>query len=403
MSSETKSPPTSSQAPLWYLYIDDEDANAVEPYADEVMHHTSGLRIEVATPRSFDDQLQNFNARVPDGILLDLRLDREITGVGYRATSLAQEFRTRATEKASAVTEWFGDRPIVLWSTDEKLRDSFTPDNTGHDLFDLRCVKDDIANDEDKAALIGRQMKSLAAGYHTLSQILAQNSTLPVLWRALGFSSIEQTYFLDPRIQAVFERRDDSLPAHEYARFIVSHLLEYPGPLIDEELLAARLGLDRRNSEDFTRLLSLLESAAAYKGVFAEGWPRWWANCIESWWNESEECPGDLQSLTAKERSEFLQEITGLKDLVPAVPIREKDSPRFWTVCHITRQPIDPRDGYILDIPASYPWQDRIYVSAAAALDGTMRRQDFQLDPLERERFKRALEIQQKMRDKTKV
>lgn len=273
MSSESKLIPASSETPLWYLYIDDEDANAVEPYADEVMDHTAELRIEVATPQSFDAQLQDFNDRMPDGILLDLRLDRE-TDVSYRATALAQEFRTRATEKASAVTEWFGDRPIVLWSTDEKLRNSFTPDKTGHDLFDLRCVKDDIVNDENKAALIGRQMKSLAISYHTLSQILVRNSTLPVLWHALGFSSLDETYFLDPRIEAVFERRDTVLPAHEYARFIVSHLLEHPGPLIDEKLLAARLGLDLEKSADFARLLSYLKPIAAYNGVFAEGWPR---------------------------------------------------------------------------------------------------------------------------------
>ena len=402
MSSEPKSIPASSETPLWYLYIDDEDANAVEPYADEVMDHTAELRIEVATPQSFDAQLQNFNDLTPDGILLDLRLDRE-ADVSYRATSLAQEFRTRATEKASSVTEWFGDRPIVLWSTDEKLRHSFTPDKTGHDLFDLRCVKDDIVNDENKAALIGLQMKSLAVGYHTLSQILARNSTLPIFWRALGFGSLDETYFLDPRIEAVFERRNGVLPAHEYARFIVSHLLEHPGPLIDEILLAARLGLDLEKSADFTSLLSYLKPIAAYNGVFAEGWPRWWANSIESWWNELEECPGDLQSLPAKERIEFLQQITGLKELAAAVPLREKDSSFFWTVCRITGRPMDPRDGYILDIPISYPWQDHIYVSSAAALDGTMRQQGLQLDPLERERFKRALEIQQKLREKPKI
>lgn len=109
-----------------------------------------------------------------------------------------------------------------------------------------------------------------------------------------------------------------------------------------------------------------------------------------------EECPGDLQSLTAKERVEFLQQVTGLKELVAAVPLREKDSSFFWTVCHTTGRPMDPRDGYILDIPTSYPWQDRIYVSSVAALDGTMRQQGLQLDPLERARFKRALEIQRK-------
>lgn len=335
--------------------------------------------------------------------MLDLRLDREVERASYRATSLAQEFRTRATEKASAVTEWFGDRPIVLWSTDEKLRDSFKPDNTGHDLFDLRCVKDDIANEPGTPAHVGRQMKSLALGYRQLGQILAENSTLPVLWRALGFESLEQTNFLDPRIEMVFKRREGSLPAHEYARFIVNQLLEHPGPLIEEKLLAARLGVDAEKSADFDELLSHLEPIAAYEGVFAEGWPRWWPNNLETWWNEVDNCPGTLQSLQAAERVEGLKRAFGLENLVAAVPLREKDSSRFWTVCRATQHPLDPRDGYILDTPSSHPWQERIYVSAFAALNGTARRQGLQLDPLEGERFKRALDIQQKLRQKQSV
>ena len=57
---------------------------------------------------------------------------------------------------------------------------------------------------------------------------------------------------LDVRLANHF--KNVKYPTHEYALFILRELIERPGPLISEELLSARLGIDRDNSPDWIKL-----------------------------------------------------------------------------------------------------------------------------------------------------
>ncbi len=147
-----------------YLYLDDEQPAAVRPFLRELRRWRDDLEIEHHAPQPYHDQLPRLSHETFGGLILDLRLDQfpswEKAGgkAEYRATTLAQEIRTRATERKGAF-----EVPIVLWSTDERLRESYTRDDTGHDLFDLKCVKTDISDYPAKAEQIADQLASLVA------------------------------------------------------------------------------------------------------------------------------------------------------------------------------------------------------------------------------------------------
>lgn len=372
-----------------YIYIDDEQPETVRPYIEEVKRNNRDLRICLEPPASYKEQVHALSQSNFDGLILDLRLDqfvnwkRSDSGKAYyRATTLAQEIRTRATEGK------FREYPVVLWSTDQRLRTSFTRDDTGHDLFDMKCIKEEIL-EEQKSQEISTRLVSLSRGYNEILKVRAKKrGSRSQFHKFLGFS--EDPGFIDPRIIDHFEGREGPLPAHEYARFILRDLLEISGPLIDDQIMAARLGIDINESEDFNRLKESHLKAAEYKGPFKEGWPRWWAFLVEKWWRSLVSDQKALRSVSASERVETIKKVTKLRRLVSASPIEKEYSEYFWTICQCIKRPLDPRDGLVLSTKRFNLWQDRLYVSLKAALSGEMDEQGFQVDPLEREKFKRA-------------
>lgn len=372
-----------------YLYLDDEKPQTVEPYTREVEKHASGLKITLHSPQVYQEQIAKLKQANFDGIILDLRLDQFVNWeesegkrADYRATTLAQEIRTRATEGN------FEDCPLVLWSTDSKFKKSFNRDDTGHDLFDLTCVKDDI-RDEQNAKEIASRLVSLVAGYKQITKIKAEHKrSKDQLYRFIGFN--DDIDFLDPRIAASFGTREGPVPVHEYARFLIYDLLKPSGPLIDERTLAARLGIEVSSSPDFEDLKETHFKQARYKGPFSMGWPRWWTYLVEERWLKLKGNAGPLRSLAASERVAFLQKVFGLKKLVAAKPIAQGYSERFWTVCKATALPLDPRDGLIVQTRNSKVWQDKPYVSLQAALDGTVEELGLKIDPTDQDRLNRA-------------
>jgi hypothetical protein len=161
-----------------------------------------------------------------------------------------------------------------------------------------------------------------------------------------------------------------------------------PSPLIDERILAARLGLDIPASSDFQKLKNSYLESSSYKGPFRMGWPRWWASLVEQWWRSLEDSPGPLRSTPASERVAFLKRVTKLKGLINVKPSEEGYSELFWTTCQVSGCPLDPRDGLIVYVKDYKPWQDKLYVSIGKALSGEMEEKGLTIDPLERERFK---------------
>lgn len=360
-----------------FLYIDDEPSNITEDVIATLQNDE--LTIEVHQPRSFDMQLDELAASLKnfDGLILDWRLDllanTDGQKVAYRAGALAQEIRTRETERD------FQAIPIILLSSEERLARSF--DKTSSDLFDVKYEKDRLASMSDVARI---QIMSLAQGYRAITKARRKLQT------CLNLSK-EQFDTLDPRFSSILEGREDSLPHHEIARLILVDLVLRPGLLVDEERLAARLGVDLTGSEDWRQFLNSLPASTKYSGVFADGWPRWWIYEIEQvWWRETGQSVPAISRLNAKERVEVLKQATSLERLVPAEPIEPQYKTTYRTICEVLKRPLDPSDGAIIKEDEPKAWQERRYISLHAIFHHLNESSEtpIEIHPLERDRIR---------------
>ncbi len=356
------------------LCVDDQSANNIQPLLTELELSSENISFIREFPSELPRQVEFISSlsREHDffGLLLDLRLDMDFDDEGhqvfYRGPTLAQELRTRMAE---------GDIkafPIFLWSVNHKLNKSYKLDVAAHDLFDAVYNKDEHISQS--PALVAREMKSLVFGYKTLC-----NSEL-VTSSTFGITS-EEKQNLDPRFFSYVNERSVT----RAARKIIDGLIKPPGLLLDEAMLAARLGVDRNLSNDsWVKLLEILESTK-YSGVFSEGWDRWWWHRVELWWSTLNASNGTLRKFTASERVSFLDEKLGLK-LTAATPYKDGYSEYLSTVCFATGAPMDTMDGFKISTENDEPWQDPVYVCMDAALE-RINRHSWKLHPLEMDRY----------------
>ena len=285
-----------------------------------------------------------------DGLILDLKLDDLPNGnnkrAEFRGTSLAQEIRTRQKE---GVLKSF---PIVLFSANDKTEQAL--EKSGKDLFDIFIDK----QLDDKAfTVFTPQLIALPTGYNVLGD--SSQAISEIL-------NIDEN-LIDSRFVYEFNETKKS-PVHIQSRFLITELLTKQGLLIDDDILAARLGIDKSKSLDWSNLMKLLTNAK-YKGVFCEGWPRWWMHIIERWWKDEIKSELYLRSTSAGERVEKIKQATGLLQLVAATKINKADSDEFWTICKGFKLPLDPVDGLLIQGQDNlYSWQEPEYVSVEAAL-----------------------------------
>lgn len=383
-----------------YLYLDDEPKSEVEAYIRKVNAHHPDLEIELRAPKQFSEQMdliQNRQAQTTiedglfHGLILDFRLSEKAdwsigdAGVkaGYNAPTLAQEIRNRATD---VVLHSF---PITLWSTDEKLNNSYWKDDTSHDLFDARVIKQRLIDEPEYAKATAQKLISLVTGYRSILEHSTTEKERPVkLLKIEGHPGM-----LDPRMESYLVKGPVDNPAHEQARFLTSQLLEIPNSaLINERILAARLGIDidEGKSPGFAQLINSNFLEASYKGPFSAGWPCWWQPLVDEAWSSWPENPGPLRELTARQRVDFLKKHFNIDSIEAAQPIELAENTRFWTICQATLKPLDMRDGFIINRPLAYAWQDPLYVSFYAVIERIAEEKKISLDPLEESRYQRV-------------
>lgn len=342
---------------MTYLYIDDDTPDRVngtvegfkqENYLDVIPNQPNGNG-------TWEEQIQFVEQRenegMLDGLILDLRLDdypnAQLKKSNFRGTSLAQEIRTRQKE---GILKPF---PIVLFSGNDKVANSL--ERSGKDLFDICIEKESI---DDKNYITYRhRLYALAEGYKTIS---AANSQLYEILK-VNHDIIDERF--------LSELNDlSSEPIHVIAHFIINELIETQGLLINNEVLAARLGIDISQSADWEKLLVSI-SETKYSGVFASGWDRWWMPKIDEWWRSTIEADSYLRSTSALIRVNMIKEKLSIEGLQPANKIEKADSDEFWTICKGYNRPLDPVDGLMIEGQENlYPWQDVEYVSVDAAL-----------------------------------
>lgn len=362
-----------------YLYIDDDSTDRAN---GTVQGLKKGGYIEVflSQPEStWEQQIQFIEDRQKedklDGLIIDLRLDdyantKDGKKANYRGTSLAQEIRTRQKEKS--IKEF----PIILFSANDKITQSL--ENSGRNLFDVFIEKDSITSADIYVKEYIPKLIALAEGYRTIN--LSAENLSKVL--SIDISVVDERFVSELNNLA-------NNPSHVIANFLINELLLKQGLLIDERTLAARLGIDiEQSSKDWKQVLSSLNEAL-YKGVFYQGWERWWMPIIEIWWNKTIHAETYLRATSASDRVEYIKKELKLTKIYPSEKMPKSDSDEFWTVCKGYNRPLDPVDGLMIDRQENlYPWQDPDYVSVEAALHRTNINIWKKVAKLEEERLK---------------
>ena len=333
-----------------YIYIDDD------PKSQNKVEGFDNRELSIVAMQHKDTWEEQFsfikeNENDFNGLILDLKLDdlpnENNKRADFRGTSIAQEIRTRQKQ---GVLKSF---PIVLFSANDKMQQAL--EKSGKDLFDILIDKSKL---DDKAfPTYTSQLIDLSDGYATLS-----NSSLEIN----SIFNIDEKQ-IDSRFESEYYESKKS-PVHIQSKFIITELLSKQGLLIDEDILAARLGIDKSQSEDWALLLENL-SSTKYQGVFCNGWRRWWVHLIERWWKENIKSDTFLRSTHAKDRVDKIKESTGLTHLAVAEKINKATSDEFWTICKGFNRPLDPVDGMLIQGQDNlYSWQEPEYVSVEAAL-----------------------------------
>lgn len=367
-----------------YLCIDDQQDNSVDLFLQRISG-SDGPVFERRTPIEVGAQIQaitNFAVENSGrfGLLLDLRLDMEADGNGfrvpYRGPTLAQELRTRMAEGTVAPSF-----PIVLWSIANNFDLSYRGEDTSHDLFDAVYGKDNEISSE--PFRVASEMNSLVNGYQALQT--RNGGARPTELLNLGDDEAGGVYtgFLDELTVAL-----ESRASHQAARLIITQLIGPSGLLAQETLVAARLGVDISESGDNWAALKKQIESTRYTGPFYEGWQRWWWFKIEDWWSSLTERRPNLKRITAAERIEFLNSKFGLA-LVAAQPIAGSEGRKFFTLCVATGFPLDPCDGLRVTQPNRKSWHDTAYVSTEAALE-RINKERWRIDPIDRDRLDSA-------------
>ena len=427
-----------SVSPVKYLYIDDDDSAST--FSSRISDVFPEFSTEPNVPGRFEDEIDRLSSDDFSfaGLLIDLRLDQNpVHKVQYWASAVAAQLRDLAgdydEEKGAFKALSY---PVVLYTSEENYHRSYKRDAATLDLFDDVILKGEVAKSGDAAQYAGVRLQSLANDYPELHQAAlsfrkasvesdepaardksseyVRSLVAQTIARLLGFDNEEQAAFLDAQVfnyLSVPESEEDieeeqataptddlgeALPpptAHQLARFVLDSLLRPQGPLIDIEILAARLGIDRDASGDFEKVIGAF-AVAQYSGVFAGGWPRWWAYRLLEIWKALVPQAPPLRTLTAQERVAALKAALQLDGLVAASPVSENYDTRFWAICRGTKKPIAPQDAFLLRRASrGFPWQSQEYASLEAFLKRLVSARD--IDPVDESRLRLAVESAQ--------
>lgn len=304
-----------------------------------------GFQVEQYDPeRNINNVVDKINAYSPDVIIMDYRLNNGSENVYYDAPTIAATLRNKHRENYKEI-------PIILISNESKIAD-FYKDFLNQDLFDY-AIEKQVLNDrkdffkERILSYIDSYLKIKEYDFDIL-KILGLEDKDSALLHSLIVKKLE------PKKQQIYE----------YSRFINDNLIYAVGTLIGEDILAARLGVDK-SCENWNEFLDKL-SDSKYQGIFKDSHNRWWSEKIEKWWTSTFGI-NNLRRLNATERVNLLNNKFKF-NLTAANPTKLSRSTKFWTICKGTSMPLDPFDG-IQIIKKDYKlWQEKEYFSKDYAL-----------------------------------
>lgn len=290
----------------------------------------------------------------PAGVLMDVDLSNEVsqqqTGPG-----ISQDIRVAQQRKA------IPPFPIVRFSLRDKVLENIGHDASSDDIFDLKIEKDGLSDAGLRVAVrhkligVGQIYEALAGGEADLVTLLDLDSETWLRW---GSSSFESDFDVGDRVH---------LKANPLIRMMV-----HPGLLIDEDILAFRLGVDRVSSAGWSNILESLNDYK-YAGVAGNCFARWWARGIEEWWQDKLGADAPLARGNIQQRTELLG--GSFRDLEPLKMPKGSMGDRPWRYCLLTKElhqeviPIDPSRAVRIKPRSPMPtWLDPLYAAYGIAL-----------------------------------
>lgn len=351
-----------------YLLIDDDvdSKPPAEMYTRELEAASQGaLTFKAIKPTDLATSLEAIAQSGVDGLLLDIAFINAASADGeplaYNGIALAQQIRTLQTimrTRGGGLPEL----PIIRFSKKDIVSDYVSKDTTSDDLFDEKIDKDQVLLDPSQAV---QKLQSIAFDYPALIAFAEDTTNEVALSKLLGCDPLLFGR-LDTRALLGLRRR--GVPPHILSRQLIGVLLGKPGPLIDEPLLALRLGIDMNKSSDWPSVTATL-SRAAYAGAFANGYPRWWTPLFLDWWSETIDQDRTPGRLPVEERVTLLKQKLGLERLTALQPIAESPGQRFWHFCVKSHRPVDPTFGFpLLPEWGQEVWQDTEYLCEEEAI-----------------------------------
>lgn len=309
------------------IYVDDEEDFSDSLSDDRIVFKPVGGVISVSKMAS------EIVSTKPDAVVLDYRLDSKQNGKNsendYRAGVLAQFLREKALDEGAK------DFPIILVSSEDKIKKFFSPDRTAHDLFDDNYQKGSLSDDKRKPNIVN-QIVSLAIGYGRI----AEEKTNPL--KLFGIPDDQSYVFKETDL---VEDIQEAKAAHIAAHAILVKLIRRTGLLLRPGDIFARLGMKHSSgTRDNEWLFKYFEeSGLLYTGVFGDGWKRVWRHRFDKW---SRDLFGKtITSIPADERVAFLNSKLGWK-LEPA-PSPWSNSPKelLAVACVVCRRPVEIRNS----------------------------------------------------------
>ncbi len=322
------------------LAIDDEDGSrttferlnrygvrcdAIAPPKPEAFHEEIFRRIE-------RDQI--------DVVLLDFRLDDQAlpndAPVSYRGGMLAAAIKERLLI------------PIVLVTTEEKLREHVADNPRIRGLFDHTLLKPQIGGRPKERKSAGAQIIDLARGFREIRASMERADSARELEKAvchlLGISS-DELGRLEESLQATVPKK-----TAELANWLLQDLLRYPGPLLDADEARSRLGLTegafaKEKVRDWAE-------GARYKGVFGELHPRWWEGRLLALLQTAagDDCFGE-----AKARAAAIARQCGLSGLT-AARCAHCEKGLVQRTCHVCKRAVDASHHLVARVDDRPAW-----------------------------------------------
>lgn len=327
---------------LKFLYIDDEKVNTAKGLIIN-LDDKINIDFRVEQPSTWNTQkfnlIDNKELNDYDGLLLDFKLqfsNEKDSTIKYSGAELAQSIRNGA--KSGTIR----DLPIFLCSSENLYIAMF--DRTNKDLFDKKYIKESNLNNI-------HTQKELISFANAYEKLRGEQSTDVIVQKSIN--EIEDLVILNSMVSCL------ETP-HERIYLLNNFVIQTSGLLVEEELLAIRLGVNIKDSPTWNNFRTEILDKFKYRGILGDCYPRWWQFEINSWWEQM--FNKNLIISTAEERVERLNEKYGFGLVAIQLPKHQRYS-TFWYKCRLSNTPLDATDGLRTVEMPRYIWQDPSYIS----------------------------------------